>query len=141
VHVAPLGRRGVRLIEAPVFSDPRGSLTVTDSDALPFVPARMFTVYAVPSEQVRGEHAHRRCEQVLTCLHGSVRVLWDDGDQRGEVVLDRPQRSLYLPARVWGAQHSFSDDAALLVLASLPYDSADYVRSYDEFVAEFGGGT
>src|SRR5829696_4713969 len=133
--MSSLGRRGVRIIEAPVFSDLRGSLTVSDSDALPFVPARMFTVYDVPSEQVRGEHAHRRCQQVLTCLHGSLQVLWDDGVHRGEVVLDSPARSLYMPARVWGSQSAFTSDAVLLVLASLPYDSDDYVRSYDEFMA------
>jgi UDP-2-acetamido-3-amino-2,3-dideoxy-glucuronate N-acetyltransferase len=137
--MSSLGRRGVRIIEAPVFSDLRGSLTVTDSSALPFAPARMFVVYAVPSDQVRGEHAHRRCQQVLTCLHGSLQVSWDDGRHRGEVVLDSPSRSLYVPALVWGTQYAFTSDAVLLVLASLPYDSDDYIRSYHEFIAEFGG--
>jgi UDP-2-acetamido-3-amino-2,3-dideoxy-glucuronate N-acetyltransferase len=138
--MSALGRRGVAIIEAPVFDDPRGSLTVTDADALPFVPARMFVVYAVPSEQVRGEHAHRRCQQILTCVHGSLHVGWDDGEHRGEVVLDSPSRSLYMPNRVWGSQYAFTSDAVLLVLASLPYDSDDYIRRYDEFIARYGGG-
>jgi acetyltransferase-like isoleucine patch superfamily enzyme/dTDP-4-dehydrorhamnose 3,5-epimerase-like enzyme len=132
---APLGRRGVRIIESGTFADLRGSLSVLDYDSLPFTPARMFTVFSVPSKEVRGEHAHRRCEQLLTCVSGSVRVLWDDGLHRGEVVLDRPGTSMYMPAMVWGSQYRF-ENATLVVLASLPYDSDDYIRTYDEFMNE-----
>jgi UDP-2-acetamido-3-amino-2,3-dideoxy-glucuronate N-acetyltransferase len=135
----PLGRRGVRIIDAPVFNDLRGALTVTDTAALPFTPARIFTVFAVPSKEVRGEHAHRECGQILTCLHGSLKVVWDDGRFRGEVELADPTRSLYMPPRVWGTQYAFEDDAVLLVLASLPYDAADYIRTYEEFLEECGG--
>lgn len=102
---------------------------------LPFVPARFFTVYDVPSKEVRGEHAHRACAQLLTCMRGSVRVLWDDGEERGEVVLDRPSRTMLLPALVWGSQFGFSQDAVLHVAASLPYDADDYIRTYGEFLA------
>jgi hypothetical protein len=35
---------------------------------------------------------------------------------------------------VWGAQHHYSRDAVLLVLASRAYDAADYVREYDRFL-------
>lgn len=131
-----LGRRGVRILEAPVFSDLRGSLTATDLDQLPFRPERMFSVFDVPSKEVRGEHAHRHCEQILTCLHGVVHVLWDDGEQRGQVELDRPSKSIYVPPMVWGSQFRFSENTVLLVLASLPYDADDYIRTYDEFLLE-----
>jgi acetyltransferase-like isoleucine patch superfamily enzyme/dTDP-4-dehydrorhamnose 3,5-epimerase-like enzyme len=135
-----LGSRGVRLIVAPVFDDLRGSLTVTDAAMLPFVPRRLFTVFAVPSREVRGEHAHRACEQLLTCVAGSVHVLWDDGDDRGVVVLEHPSKSLYLPARVWGSQYRFEAGSVLSVLASLPYDPEDYIRTYDEFLADLARG-
>ena len=35
---------------------------------------------------------------------------------------------------VWSVQYRFSADAALAVLASDPYDPADYVRDYEEFL-------
>jgi hypothetical protein len=35
---------------------------------------------------------------------------------------------------VWGAQHHYSRDAVLLVLASREYDAADYVRDYARFL-------
>ena len=54
------------------ITDARGSLSVGEvPDELPFVPVRYFIVYDVPSLELRGEHAHKRCEQFLICLHGS----------------------------------------------------------------------
>ena len=44
-----------------------------------------------------------------------------------------------MPALVWGSQYSFVGGAVLLVLASHPYDADDYIRDYEEFVAECGG--
>jgi hypothetical protein len=42
---------------------------------------------------------------------------------------------------VWREMHSFSQGAVLLVLASLPYDEGDYLRSYDEFRAAVGAAS
>lgn len=133
--------RGVRLYRLPQFHDIRGALTAAEFPRdLPFVPRRHFIVHGVPSQETRGEHAHRRCHQFLVCVHGSVRVLADDGRQRQEFVLDAPRLGLYLPPMVWGTQHRYSADAVLLVFASDPYDADDYIRSYDAFLAELPGG-
>lgn len=127
--------RGVRLYRLPQFRDIRGALTAAEFPRdLPFVPCRHFVVHGVPSQETRGEHAHRQCHQFLVCVHGSVRVLADDGRQRQEFVLDTPSLGLYLPAMVWGTQHRYSADAVLLVFASQPYDADDYLRSYDAFL-------
>ena len=119
------------------IGDPRGSLTVGElPDELPFQPARYFTIFDVPSTELRGEHAHRRCEQFLLCVHGSCRVLLDDGVDRCEVTLDRPDVGVHMPPMIWGTQYRYSRDAVLLVFASRPYENEDYIRDYDTFLAE-----
>jgi len=126
-----------RLIPLKVASDLRGSLAAIElTNELPFVPARFFAVFDVPSKDVRGEHAHHRCEQVLVCLRGSVTCIVDDGVAREQVRLDRPDVALYMPAMTWGTQYQYSSDAILGVFASLPYDGADYIREYEEFLGE-----
>lgn len=118
------------------LTDPRGSLTVGEVPAeVPFTPKRYFAVYGVPSSELRGEHAHKECEQFLLCLNGSVRVLLDDGSSRCEVILNRPEMGVYMPAMIWGTQYRYSRDAVLLVFASMPYGSNDYIRQYEEFIA------
>jgi acetyltransferase-like isoleucine patch superfamily enzyme len=128
---------GAQVLTFRRATDLRGSLVAVDHAAdLPFVPQRTFVVYDVPSRDVRGEHAHRQCEQLLVCLRGSVTALVDDGHDRRELVLDRPDLGLHVPAMIWGTQYRYSDDAVLLVYASRPYEDADYIRDYESFLRE-----
>jgi hypothetical protein len=133
----PLEVGGAALFLMRRFTDARGCLTVGEVPTeVPFTPARYFAVFDVPSVELRGEHAHKQCQQFLVCLHGSCRILLDDGTQRCEVTLDRPDTGVFMPEMIWGTQYRYSQDAVLLVFASRPYEAGDYLRSYDEFVAE-----
>jgi acetyltransferase-like isoleucine patch superfamily enzyme/dTDP-4-dehydrorhamnose 3,5-epimerase-like enzyme len=128
---------GVSLVQLTRADDLRGSLVAADFEgALPFVPRRFFTVFGVPSSDVRGAHAHRRCHQLLVCVQGSVNAVVDDGHERQEFVLDRPDVGLHMEPMIWGTQYRYSADAVLLVLASDPYDPDDYIRDHDTFLAE-----
>lgn len=136
VQAAELGVAGARLCTIPQFADLRGRLTALEfGGSLPFSPQRCFLIYDVPSREVRGEHAHRRCEQLLVSVRGSVSAVVDDGRHRADIRLDSPQSGLYIPAMVWSTQYRYSEDAVLMVLASHPYDSEDYIRNYSDFLA------
>ena len=127
--------RGVTLHRFTVHGDGGSRVMVGEFQRqIPFDPLRYFIVFGVPSREVRGEHAHRACHQFLLCLRGSCSVVADDGRQRVEVLLDAPQRGLYLPPMTWGIQYRYSSDAMLMVFASHHYDAADYIREYDEFL-------
>ncbi len=132
---APASRvKGVTPMTLHRVADMRGALTVSEFDQLPFTPRRSFLVFEVPSAEIRGEHAHRRCHQLLACVHGSVSVMVDDGQQRQEFRLDRPETTLHIEPLVWASQFRYSPDAVLLVLASEPYDPDDYIRHYETFL-------
>jgi acetyltransferase-like isoleucine patch superfamily enzyme/dTDP-4-dehydrorhamnose 3,5-epimerase-like enzyme len=132
---------GVQLLTMPTVEDLRGMLSFGEiGQQLPFAPKRYFLVYGVPTKDVRGEHAHRQLEQLLLCVRGSVAVVVDDGHRRGEVMLDRPDLGLYVPAGVWASQYKYTPDAVLLVFASDVYKAGDYIRDYDEFERHVKGG-
>lgn len=138
---SPVGSGSAALWPLTRVRDLRGSLTVAEfGDDLPFVPSRVFFVFDVPGERIRGEHAHRVCEQFLICVHGSVRVLVDDGRKRVDVRLESPEVGLHVPPLVWAAQYRFSADAVLAVMASHAYDPDDYIRNYADFVELVGTG-
>jgi hypothetical protein len=134
----PLGVGESALYLMRRVADARGALTVGEVPTeVPFSPSRYFAVFDVPSVELRGEHAHKRCQQFLICLHGSCRVLLDDGIQRCEVTLDRPDMGVFMPEMIWGTQYRYSADAVLLVFASRTYEADDYLRTYDDFLAEY----
>ena len=135
--VQQLGVRGVAIHRVPIIKDMRGNLLAREIDrGLPFVSKRCFSVFAVPSKEVRGAHAHRALDQLLTCLIGSVSVVVDDGVSRQEVVLDSPELALHVPPMVWAIQYKYTADAMLLVMASDLYNADDYIRDYDQFLEE-----
>lgn len=129
-----LGVGAAALHELPFIEDMRGNLSVGEFErTVPFKPERYFVVFDVPSREVRGAHAHRDCLQFLVCVHGSCAVVVDDGRRRAEVLLDRPNLGLFVPAMVWAIQYKYSSDTVLLVFASQRYDPNDYIRDYDEY--------
>ena len=126
----------VTLSNLTFVSDLRGNLSVGEFEKeIPFKPNRYFLVFDVPTAETRGEHAHKVCKQFLVCIKGNCNVVADDGVNREEFVLDSPAKGLYLPPMTWGIQYHYSHDACLLVFASEYYDSADYIRDYDQFIA------
>lgn len=129
---------GPRLLPLTHAADMRGRLIAVDYSRIPFMVQRSFHVYEVPSTDVRGEHAHRRCEQFLYCPVGSVSCIVDDGSQRWEYVLNGPDFGVYMPPMTWGTQYNYSRDAVLCVLASMPYEPDDYIRDYEDFLEEVG---
>jgi UDP-2-acetamido-3-amino-2,3-dideoxy-glucuronate N-acetyltransferase len=127
---------GVTLHKFPIIKDSRGNLSVCEfAKHLPFDPKRYFLVFDVPSEKIRGEHAHILCHQFMVCVRGSCTVLADDGANRVEVSLDSTSKGVYLPPMTWGVQYKYSSDALLLVFASHSYDEKDYIRSYSQFIS------
>jgi UDP-2-acetamido-3-amino-2,3-dideoxy-glucuronate N-acetyltransferase len=126
--------KNVSLHQMKRVEDIRGNLTVGEFDrSVPFTSKRYFIVFGVPSVETRGEHAHRECHQFLICVRGSCAVVADDGENRQEFLLDRPDLGIHLPPMVWGIQYKYSADAVLLVFASHHYDDKDYIRNYSEF--------
>jgi UDP-2-acetamido-3-amino-2,3-dideoxy-glucuronate N-acetyltransferase len=131
-----IGVRGVKVIELPLVEDLRGNLSYAQfPDQLPFTPKRYFLVFDVANKEIRGEHAHHTLKQFLVCIKGTCSIMVDDGAQRAEITLNRPNLGLYIPPLVWGVQYKYSPETVLLVLASDIYQADDYIRDYEQFLA------
>ena len=83
---------------------------------------------------IRGKHAHRQLQQILVCVHGSCKILLDNGKEKKVVALEKPYEGLYVANNMWREMFDFSPDAVLMVLASELYDESDYIRDYEEFL-------
>ena len=131
--------KGAQLIRLPLIEDLRGKLSFGEIEQhLPFSPQRYFMVFDVPSQEVRGEHAHKTLHEFLVCVKGSVSVALDDGQSRDEIKLDSPDLGLHIPPMAWRVHYKYSSDAILLVLASDIYRADDYIRDYDDFLTLLG---
>jgi len=124
-----------RVIDLPREYDRRGSLTpIYNRQHVPFDIVRTYYLYDVPGGVSRGGHAHRELQQLIVSVLGAFDVVLDDGREKKTVRLDRAYYGLYVPRRIWRELINFSSGAICLVLASLPYDEKEYIRTYDKFI-------
>lgn len=126
---------GAYFVDLKGAADARGELMAVEiSEFHDFKIERTFFVYNVPNNHVRGEHAHKKCVQMLVPLNGSLRVILDDGKLRKEIKLESATQGLVIPPKVWGTQFQFTQGAVLAVFASRKYETEDYLRKYQEFI-------
>ena len=117
--------------------DERGMLVALEEYSdIPFEIKRVYYMYDTKPEVHRGFHAHKNLQQILVCIHGSCKILLDNGKEKKVVSLEKPYEGLYVSNDMWREMYDFSEDAVLLVLASEPYREEDYIRDYDEFLKQ-----
>ena len=125
----------VSTYEFEEHGDDRGILIALEENKnVPFNIRRCYYMYNTQPGVRRGFHAHKSREQFLVCVSGSCKIFLDDGQSKETVLLDRPNKGLYIAHNIWREMFDFSDNAVLMVLASKLYDESDYIRSYDEFL-------
>lgn len=113
---------------------PKGHLTpIEELSDIPFSIKRVYYITRVPENTIRGFHAHKKLEQVLLCLNGSVKVNVSDPFAKEAYTLNDPARGLYIGSGLWREMYDFSPAAVLLVLASEHYTEEDYIRDYKEY--------
>jgi hypothetical protein len=67
-------------------------------------------------------------------MSGEISCVADNGSVRQGFRLTSPTVGLYIPPMIWSMQYRYSRDAAIIVVAELPYDADDYIRDYEAFL-------
>lgn len=123
------------IIDLPKFLDARGNLSFAQNNThIPFEIKRTYWLYDVPGGESRGGHAYRDTEEFVIALSGSFDVIVDDGNEKKTFHLNRSYYGLYIPKGMWREMDNFSTNSLALEFASTKFDSADYIRDYDEFL-------
>jgi dTDP-4-dehydrorhamnose 3,5-epimerase-like enzyme len=124
-----------KLVALPILGDARGSLCVIEGERDTSFPiARVYYIFGTEAGVARGFHAHRTLRQVAVCVRGSCTMMLDDGHAKQTIALDRPELTVEIGAMIWHEMSDFSEDAVLMVLADQPYEEADYIRDYTQFL-------
>lgn len=101
---------------------------------IPFDIKRIYYIYDVNDNIIRGKHSHKKLHQVLICMNGSIDIRLENYFGEESYTLNDPSIGLYVGPDNWREMSNFTDNGILLVLASDRYDENDYIRDYDEFI-------
>jgi dTDP-4-dehydrorhamnose 3,5-epimerase-like enzyme len=121
----------------PKYIEENGVLCVFEAGQhVPFDIHRVFTVSAMAGD-IRGDHAHHKCSQLLVCVSGVIRVQCDDGKNTSQHLLNSMNKGLLIPPRVWAREEYMTDGAVMMVFCDRVYEEEDYIREYNEFKSIF----
>lgn len=124
-----------KIVNMDIHGDSRGKLVSLEGlKNIPFEIKRMYYMFDTLPNESRGFHAHAKLEQVIIAMDGACRFVLDDGEERAEVLLNRPDVGLYIGPGMLREMHDFSYGCKLVVLASEYYDEKEYIRNYDDFL-------
>jgi dTDP-4-dehydrorhamnose 3,5-epimerase-like enzyme len=122
-------------INLKTLSDKSGNLISLEGlKNIPFEIKRVFYIFSITKNMTRGEHAHKTSKQVAICLNGFCKFSLDNGKEKNEFTLNKPDKALYMANNVWRKMHGFSGDCILMVLASDFYNESGYIIDYNEFL-------
>lgn len=122
-----------RIIDMPIMKLNSGNLVVHNKPELFFDVKRIFYLYNIPKNKIRGEHAHKKLHQLIIPLQGSFEVELSDGSNIKKYFLDDSIKGLHVIPGIWTRLKNFSADSVALVLASDNYIDEDYIRDFKEF--------
>jgi len=126
--------KGVKIIDLPKIKDPRGNLSFFEnSNQIPFDIKRTYWIYDVPGGEIRGSHAFKESHEFIVALSGSFDVVLHDGEKEVKFNLNRSYYGLYVPNLLWRRVENFSTNSLALIVSSIPYNSNDYIRDFDEY--------
>lgn len=125
----------IQIIDIPKFEDHTGNVGVIEGSVIPFEMKRIFYLYDISGNSVRGRHAHKELKQFLIAISGSFEVTITDGINKERVLLNSPDKGLLINSGLWSELENFSAGAVCMVVASDVYIEEDYIRNYDDFLA------
>ena len=121
------------IINKKFIEQPRGRLSIATFSEF-FQTKRFFIIDTVPAGETRGNHAHKTCTQIMSCLTGQIDILLDDGQTKNTVILKPESEVLIVPPGIWSTQTFKSDISILLVLADEDFNEDEYIRDYNQFI-------
>ena len=110
-----------------------GNLFVYEKLSFPeFSFKRLFSVKS-KKNSIRGNHAHKKCTQIIICINGACEVATFNGKKKEIFLLNKPEIGLLIPPMIWSTQKYLEQNTIINVLCNELYDTKDYIHNLDEF--------
>jgi dTDP-4-dehydrorhamnose 3,5-epimerase-like enzyme len=108
--------------------DSRGSLGFLELDCmLDGSCKRIFYIRDTKQGISRGNHAHKKCTQVLIAVSGAFQIIINKGMEEKEII---ENQYLHIPPLHWIEINPIIDNSILLVLCDREYEKDDYIYDF-----------
>lgn len=122
----------------PEVKDFRGGMSIIQSnESLLFDIKRVFYMYGMSNDQVRGAHANEKSSFYLININGTCKIKVMDMSGKERVIdLTKPTEGVYIPKMIWKEMYDFSEGSVMLALSDENYDAQEYIRDKTVFLGK-----
>lgn len=82
----------------------------------------------------RGYHAHKNCEQIITCPFGEIQFKVFDGKNKRNFKIKNNNKAIYVPNHIWTETIYLKRKTILICYCSNLYDEKSYIRDMGSFI-------
>jgi hypothetical protein len=126
----------VKLLNLKIIGDiEKGFLSYFElNNDFDFEIKRIYFMFDVPKNSIRGYHAHKTLKQVMFCAFGKIKIVINNGTSSKSFILDTPNKVLVMTRGFWREIYYLLPNSVLVVGASDIFSEDDYIRDYDKFL-------
>jgi len=132
-----------KLLKFKKYFDKRGQLIPFESkkqkisagNSISFKIKRIFFSFG-NKDYFRGNHAHKKCTQLLICLRGSISIetIYYSNKKKFFTISENINKALLIPPMVWNRIYFKTTNSLLAVLCDYKYDSKkEYIHNINTF--------
>ena len=114
--------------------DDSNLIAIENNKDIPFKIKRVFYIYGVKEDAIRGQHANKKSKMVLIALNGSCMVKTITKEKEQIFKLDSKDIGLFTDKMVWKEIFNFSSDCVLFILTDSFFDPDEYISNLEEFL-------
>ena len=125
----------VRFIESDLNKDSRGLLTSVEAYKETGILYKRFFLIQNVQGGIRGGHAHKHTDQILTLVKGNLNINYQYFDEIGNFELNNESKPIFFPKLTWIEMSKITTETIILVLSSDEYNIENSLRTKEEYDA------
>ena len=116
-----------------IFNDKRGKLISLSNKYLKIKIKRVFIITSSKKSIVRGEHAHKKCRQILCLIGGKANLeITNKYKKKRKIIFDKIGMMFDIKPRNWVKIKMLKKNTIILVLCDREYERSDYIFNKNE---------
>ena len=94
---------------------------------------RYCSLFNIKSKE-RGHHAHKNCEQIISCPYGEIKFKVFDGKNSKIFRIKNNDKAIYVPNHIWTETTYLNAKTILICYCSKNYNEKSYIRDMDKYL-------
>ncbi len=125
----------IKFLPKKIINNKLAKLFILEKSSIKFTIKRVYIIKNNSNKKnSRKGHAHKKLEQIISCLNGKIKLKFDDGKKRKSVTINSLSNPIYLKKGIWREVIYLEKNSILHVICSEVFKKKDYIRNYKKFL-------